>query len=458
MRQAVPSGAVRADPARRFAVTLVGLALAALAIRVAFTVVVDPEVPEIGDAMAYHHLANQLADGDGYIRPFDLRLFGEVRPTAEYPPLFPALISVAARVGVDTVTGQRIVACLFGAAAVAVIGLLGRRAAGSTTVGLVAAGLAAAYPMLFLMDATLMPEGLFTLLVAGTLLAAYRAHDEPSAVRFAVVGGLAGLATLTRAEGALLVLLVAVPLARRPLALLGAAVGAAAAVVLPWTIRNTIRFDEVVPVSNNIGSALDGANCDPTYEPPNIGFWLYTDGGECFDGFGQDELAKDNEAVVARRHRDEGLRYARDHIDDLPSVGAARLLRTWGLYDPADQTKLESLEGRPLDWQRAGTGMAWALTVLAVAGVVGGRRRATLQWPLLATIAMVSLTTVLTYGNQRFRAAAEPALLVLASVALVDAARRLGHRQDRGPEREGEATDGEALDGSEDHRRPVDQR
>ncbi|MGH2685790.1 MAG: glycosyltransferase family 39 protein, partial [Actinomycetota bacterium] len=163
------------DPAgaRRFAVALVGLALAALAIRVAFTLTVDPEVPEVGDAMAYHHLANHLADGEGYVRPFDLLLFDEVRPTAEYPPLFPAVISVASLVGVDTVTGHRVAACLIGAAAVAMIGLLGRRVTGSAVVGLVAAGLAAVYPMLFLMDATLMPEGLFTLLVAATLLAAY---------------------------------------------------------------------------------------------------------------------------------------------------------------------------------------------------------------------------------------------------------------------------------------------
>jgi hypothetical protein len=45
-------------------------------------------------------------------------------------------------------------------------------------------------------------------------------------------------------------------------------------------------------------------------------------------------------------------------------------------------------------------------------------------WPLLSTVALVSLTTVLTYGNQRFRIAAEPALLVLAATGLVALAPR----------------------------------
>ena len=37
----------------------------------------------------------------------------------------------------------------------------------------------------------------------------------------------------------------------------------------------------------------------------------------------------------------------------------ARLLRTFGLFRPAQQTQLEALEGRPLGWERAGTYMYW---------------------------------------------------------------------------------------------------
>lgn len=49
---------------RWFAIALGATGAIALAVRVAFDVVVDPVVPRIGDASAYHLLAEQLARGD----------------------------------------------------------------------------------------------------------------------------------------------------------------------------------------------------------------------------------------------------------------------------------------------------------------------------------------------------------------------------------------------------------
>jgi asparagine N-glycosylation enzyme membrane subunit Stt3 len=49
-------------------------------------------------------------------------------------------------------------------------------------------------------------------------------------------------------------------------------------------------------------------------------------------------------------------------------------------------------------------------------------------WPLLATVVMVSLSTLATYGNQRFRAGAEPAVVVLAAVGLTAAVSALRRR------------------------------
>ena len=58
-----------------------------------------PTCRPLGDASAYHLLANHLADGRGYIRPFDLVKFHLVVPTAEYPPLLPFVLSLLARSG-----------------------------------------------------------------------------------------------------------------------------------------------------------------------------------------------------------------------------------------------------------------------------------------------------------------------------------------------------------------------
>ena len=63
-----------------------------------------------------------------------------------------------------------------GAATVALIGLLARRVAGDRA-GLVAAAIAAVYPPLWMLDASLRSESLYAPLIALVLLLAYRLRD-----------------------------------------------------------------------------------------------------------------------------------------------------------------------------------------------------------------------------------------------------------------------------------------
>jgi hypothetical protein len=67
--------------------------------------------------------------------------------------------------------------------------------------------------------------------------------------------------------------------------------------------------------------------------------------------------------------------------------------------------------------------MYWLLAPLAIVGAVLLRRRKRLIVPLVATAVTVTIGAALTYGQQRFRIAAEPAILVLAAVPLVGLAR-----------------------------------
>ena len=436
-----------------FAVDLALIAVAALAIRVAFVLVVAPGVPRLGDASAYHLLAEQIARGHGYIRPFDELLLHVRRPTAEYPPLFPLLLAITARLGAHSVDQQRIFVAFVGATTVTLVGILGRRVA-SAPVGLVAAALAAVYPMLFLSEATLMAEALYAALVTALLLCAYRAHDDPTLVRFAVLGAAIGFATLTRAEGALLGVVVAVPLALfvrglapgARFARIGAALGVAMLIVAPWTVRNAIRFHRFVPVSNNVATLVDGANCDATYHGKLVGLWRETfsqlgpngaaapprpQSDACFEGFDVANPRFD-EAEAARDHLSDGAGYARRHTTRLAEVAGVRVLRTWGAYAPHQQVDFESLEGRPRAWQWRGTVMYWVLMPFAIAGIVVLRRHRRLLWPLLATAITVTAVAAATYGQQRFRIAAEPALLVLAAVTVVGLG-RVGRRRVRAP-------------------------
>jgi len=439
-------------PRSRFRVALAAIATFAVVARLGFVAFVDPDVPEIGDASAYRLLAANLADGDGYIRPFDDLLLGVRRPTAEYPPLFPALLAIPSALGAESERAHRVFLTFVGGGTVALVGLLGRRV-GGPRVGLVAALLGACYPMLFLAEATGMAESLYAPLVVGVLLAAYRAVERPSVGSFALVGGAAGTATLTRAEGLLLGAAVAVACcgfalgripARRRAALGATAIGVMALVVAPWTVRNVARLDAFVPVSSNLATLLDGANCDATYSGRQIGQWreTFSHFGEaartmpqalaCFEGFAIEDPAFE-EASVASRHRRDGLDYARSHLARQPKVMAVRVARTFGVYAPRQQVDFESLEGRPRSWQMAGTVAYWVLAPLAAAGLVVLRRRGVAISPLLAPVAAVVLVSAATYGQQRFRVAAEPVVLVAAAVTLVaawDASRR---RVDEGP-------------------------
>ena len=427
------------------------------AVRVAFVVVVDPSVPKIGDASAYHLLGENLARGRGYIRPFDYLLLHQVRATAEYPPLFPALLAIpgpprrAQRRGAAHLRFASSAACT-----VVLVGLLGRRVA-SPAVGLVAAGLAAVYPMLFQSEGILMAEALYALLVTLVLLLAYRAHAQPTVGRFAALGAAIGFATLTRAEGFLLGLVLVVPLCPRNWAaarLANGWSGPESRSASRWSCSRRGRF--ATPCSSTRSCrcrttsprSSTARTVTPTYSGTELGLWResFSQVGDvarelpqahaCFEGFDIADPHFD-EAKVASKHRRDGLTYASHHLRSQPKVMAVRVLRTWGLYAPRQQVNFETLEGRP-------TRMAVArhAHVLGNAAVRDRRvfvlyRRRALLWPLLATVVTVTIVSALTYGQQRFRIAAEPAILVLAAVArrrCGPAGRRTPHRSPAHPE------------------------
>ena len=91
-----------------------------------------------------------------------------------------------------------------------VIGLVGRRIAGDRAV-LLAAALAAVYPMLWINDGMLVSESMYILLVAAILLAAYRLWASRHCSTRCCSAAAIGLGCLTRPEAVMLVPLIGVP-------------------------------------------------------------------------------------------------------------------------------------------------------------------------------------------------------------------------------------------------------
>jgi hypothetical protein len=238
-------------------------------------------------------------------------------------------------------------------------------------------------------------------------------------MRFALIGVFAGLATLTRSDGILLVPLLAgftawrvrPATAPRRIALGLGTVGVAVAILVPWTARNAVQLHASVPLSNNSGNLLVGANCASTYGGRMLGTW----DAACVP----DHPDTVTEIDRAAADRATGLDYSGSHLGRLPLVVVARSLRVWGLWRPSELTRLETIESRNHTWQLGGWGFDLAVSTLALAGTVLLVRRRAVLAPLVAVVAAVTMTAATAYGSQRFALAAGPILAVAAATAVM---------------------------------------
>ena len=417
------------------------IAAAGLAARIAYVAVIGTGLTLGFDAQWYGLQGGLIDSGLGYIDPdaFYQRFLGE--PTATFPPLWPIVVAGANRLGLATTTHLQLVGAVVGSATVVLAGLLGRRVAGPR-VGLVTALIVAGSPMLIAADGSVMSESLYVALVTAVMVLSYRALAAPSVLRFGLVGLMLGLAALTRADALFLAPILAGALGwrvtsgspARRLALAATTLAVTVGVLTPWVVYSSTRMGSTVLVSTNSGGMLQGANCRSTYYGPLLGAWDPT----C----GRPRQQSESELAWASEARGRALDYARSQPARLPLVATARVLRTWGLWAPADQARLEAVETRDEGWQIFGWGYHMVVLGLAVPGtVILVRRRAELT-PMAALAVAVVVTAALSNGNQRFRLAIDPVLAVLAATTILAALRRFRP----GPPTAGDEPEGRSAD------------
>jgi hypothetical protein len=376
------------------------------------------------DSIWYILEATSLANAHHYSDP-TLIFQGIHRPTANFPPLYPLFLAVLHKVGAPTTHDYQVAGSCCGGATVMLTGLLGRRVSGPL-VGLVAAGIVAVSPVLVATDATVMSETIVVPLTVAVLLAATWAAASGSLPRWGLVGALAGLVALARGEAIGLamvlvpVLVVCVPGVswRRRLAQLGTVVGAAARVLAPWVIRNVEVFHPPVLLSSNLDSVLAGANCGPVYHGPMLGLWDFN----CTDFPRRAVLG---EARYSRQIGERALHYAADHVAQVPIVMGVRILRGWGLYNPAQQVRVEAVESRSIGWGQFAWFGSMATLALAIPGMVSLRRRRFELAVVAGPAALATAVLALTWGDQRFVLTTVPALAVAAAISVLWLCQRL---------------------------------
>lgn len=398
---------------------LLAITMVALALRLAYVLLVVGDDPPLGDAIYYSAQAEIITRGEGFTHPF----FGG--PAADHPPATAAILALASFGGGDPLFEQRLLMAVVGTLAVVAIAHLAREV-GRTTVGLVAGALAAVYPGLWVNDGLAMSETPTALITALLLLVAIRWYRGGSPGW--LVGVVGGVAVLTRAELGLLLGLLVLPVLfgraggrmcdhdARPSTVrpwtarvwsVAAVALAAILVVAPWTIRNVMRFEEPVLISTNDGLTLIGTNCDVAYFE-GVGFWH----------LGCAPPVEGDQSEVSMQYRTMAVEYARDHLDRLPTVVAARVGRVWGVFRPMDMVYINQGEGRPQPASRLAIWSWWFLAPVAATGLVLVQRRRGPWWPLLAPSLAVTVTAMVTYGIPRFRVPAEVPLLVAAAFTL----------------------------------------
>jgi 4-amino-4-deoxy-L-arabinose transferase-like glycosyltransferase len=428
---------------RRFGWAVGVVLVLALALRLGY-VALTPGYAIVHDARDYDAHARSIAAGEGFARLGP----GPSRVTAFRPPAYPVLLA-----GVYTLTGhetkadeQRVVAgrvanALVGTAIVALIGVLALQLF-DRRVALVAMALAAVYLPLILVGGALMSEPLFAALLLGALGAAIAHRRSSHRLRWALLAGvLGGLASLTRANGLILLLPLALAVwdarprwtreALVPPALL---VAVAVLTVAPWTARNERVLGAFVPVSTQLGTSLAGTYNDVArMDPRHPGAWRSLRRVPQYQYLtAPGPWRRTGEAMLERRLRSVALRYAADHPGYVAEVvlwNTRRALDLAGLSWSRHTYSTVSVEP---GWADAGVVCFWLVGALALAGALLTRagRRTPLHVVLVPALLYLSVV-FLAFETPRYRTGIDPFVVLLAAVALVTGADALRSRRAR---------------------------
>jgi hypothetical protein len=242
------------------------------------------------DAAAYAAIAANLERGEGFtVGP------AATQPSSNYSPGLPLLVA-----GAYEVTGgahertARVLLALIGSLAVLFAYLIGRRLAKlanspdvgvekSTGIiaGLIGAAAVAVYPALLEYQGMLMSEPLAATLLSGAVLTMLWAADRDEGwARWSAPGALLGATAMVRPEYLGVAFLLAIVVFaraargdwRRSLAQAAILLSGVAVVVAPWTIRNIVALDRVVPISTGGGQVLFAGTYLPSDgDPERVG-------------------------------------------------------------------------------------------------------------------------------------------------------------------------------------------
>jgi 4-amino-4-deoxy-L-arabinose transferase-like glycosyltransferase len=401
---------------------------AAFGLRLAWVLHAGTQPLEIADPGWYYAVASNLAAGHG----FTVSITGNEwaagpggNPTTLWPPGWPLSLGGIFAVFGTGLTAAKLLNVIAGVITVYLAYRIGELSFGRR-IGLVGAAILAFYPNHIFWSSTLYADVYFTMWFCLAIFLLLRMKDwlgRGALVGWIALGVVTGVASLTRGQGLMLPLFALALWAmlfgwRRALGRTLVVCGAAAVVILPWTVRNAATFDALIPVSVNDGFNLYiGHNADATGRfvlPEKL--WSM-----------KPELSyTDREAMFGSEGRKLALEYAAGHPLREIELSAKKVY--YQVIPDSDS----------IDWANYGTSVApagvrdalawlsdgyyWALLLLGVTGFVSFRRLTMVRWIAIVVVAWVAFHIVF-FSEPRFHIPVLPLVALLAALG-IDGVRR----------------------------------
>jgi 4-amino-4-deoxy-L-arabinose transferase-like glycosyltransferase len=406
-----------ADSLRKLAASLTLILVATAFSRLAFawremTKVSPPLLAAVAFQTEAGSIARSLAQGKGFSSPYER----ETGPTAILPPIYPLLVAGVFRLfGIASVLSFRVLFSLnvlFATLTCIPVFFLGRRLGGGA--GPIAAWLWALFPNgIILPFEWIWDTSLSALLLAALLWFTVRLGESPTARKWAAFGLLLGLALMTNPSigAAFPVLLCWAWRRKEPAGWRGPVLALAVAVAccIPWTVRNYLVFDRLIPLRSGFGFELyignneNYAGSRATW-PPKISFERE-----------QLRYIRMGEVPFMEEERSKAVAFMRTHPLVALRLFGKRILDFWvGTAAP-----IESLEAEE-SWPNR---FLLICNLLVPLGVLAGllalvRHGHPLVLPLAAFPVLYPLVYYLTHTSLRYRHVIDPSVFLLVGAFL----------------------------------------
>ena len=423
---------LRAHP---FGVAIAGIALGGFVLRAYYIASVRAHQKLSGDSLYFYYWgAEALADGRGYLGsvPGHTHLVA----SAKHAPGLVTLLGGLYRLGFHSPDSLAYWIAALGTVNVVLIGVLAAQVF-SRRAGVIAASVAAVYPNLWINDTLLMSETLMVFGFTLGLLGVYAFHRNPRLLSIVVAAIGFTLATSARAESIVLFAIVVLPLvlARRQVpwvrrvGMLTVAAVVPLAMVVPWSIYNSSRFQDRVLLSTGFGPTALAASCDQAFYGSLIGYYSL----ECSRQNPPPPLPPGesyDESQLNAYATSDAVDYVGNHLRRYPLVVLAREGRLFSVFKPHQNAVIDHfVQNRgSVRLTTVSQWAFWLLALLAVPGAILWRRRRIPLYPLVGELAVTMVVAALTFGSTRYRCGVEVCVVLLAAATLDEASRRLVRR------------------------------